>query len=342
MKNRVVLFVILLLSGIGGLKAQSREYSAELDTNYIMIGDQINFRMKVKAEPGLKIVFPQLKDTLTKGVEIISGPVRDSIKEKDGRMLVQESYVITSFDSGVFMIPPMPIEVQQESYNNTLRTDPLELIVNTFVVDPQKGNFDIVMPLAAPWTFAEILPYLLWTLLGVVIILLVIWIIKVRKLRKTLFGHEKPAIPPYVLAMKALEEIKKEKLWQSGKTKEYYTQLTDTIRNYLDGELGISAMEQTSFETLQELEKRDQVDAKQRGKLADMFETADYVKFAKAEPLQDENVRNLDIAYDFVKETNDVIREANEKERLERELKEQQEKEAAEKAAAEAAKKEDN
>ncbi len=78
-------------------------------------------------------------------------------------------------------------------------------------------------------------------------ILLVVWIIKVRKSRKSLFPSRKPAIPPYVLAMKALEEIKKEKLWQSGKTKEYYTQLTDTIRNYLDGELGISAMEQTSF-----------------------------------------------------------------------------------------------
>lgn len=208
----------------------------------------------------------------------------------------------------------------------------MHLIVNTFVVDQQKGNYDIVMPLAAPWTFAEILPYLLWTLLGIVVILLVVWIIKVRKSRKSLFHHEKPAIPPYVLAMKALEEIKKEKLWQSGKTKEYYTQLTDTIRNYLDGELGISAMEQTSFETLKALEKCEQVDAKQRDKLADMFETADFVKFAKAEPLPDENVRNLDIAYDFVQETNDTIRAEHEKERLEQELKEQQEREAREKA----------
>ena len=132
------------------------------------------------------------------------------------------------------MIPPMPIEIQQESYNNTLRTDPLHLIVNTFVVDQQKGNYDIVMPLAAPWTFAEILPYLLWTLLGIVVILLVVWIIKVRKSRKSLFHHEKPAIPPYVLAMKALEEIKKEKLWQSGKTKEYYTQLTGNLSDGTD------------------------------------------------------------------------------------------------------------
>ena len=197
MKNRIILFVIILLGCVSALKAQNREYSAEIDTNYIMIGDQIHFRMKVKAEPGVKVAFPQLKDTIAQGIEIISGPVRDSIVEKDGRVLVQESYVITSFDSGVFVIPPMPIEIQQESYNNTLRTDPLHLIVNTFVVDQQKGNYDIVMPLAAPWTFAEILPYLLWTLLGIVVILLVVWIIKVRKSRKSLFHHEKPG--PYVI-----------------------------------------------------------------------------------------------------------------------------------------------
>ena len=114
MKNRIILFVIILLGCVSALKAQNREYSAEIDTNYIMIGDQIHFRMKVKAEPGVKVAFPQLKDTIAQGIEIISGPVRDSIVEKDGRVLVQESYVITSFDSGVFVIPPMPIEIQQE------------------------------------------------------------------------------------------------------------------------------------------------------------------------------------------------------------------------------------
>ena len=126
MKNRIILFVIILLGCVSALNAQNREYSAEIDTNYIMIGDQIHFRMKVKAEPGVKVAFPQLKDTIAQGIEIISGPVRDSIMEKDGRVLVQESYVITSFDSGVFVIPPMPIEIQQESYNNTLRTVTLD------------------------------------------------------------------------------------------------------------------------------------------------------------------------------------------------------------------------
>ena len=79
MKNRIILFVIVLLGCVTALKAQNREYSAEIDTNYILIGDQIHFRMKVKAEPGVKVAFPQLKDTIARGIEIISGPVRDSI-----------------------------------------------------------------------------------------------------------------------------------------------------------------------------------------------------------------------------------------------------------------------
>lgn len=67
MKNRIILFVIILLGCVCALNAQNREYSAEIDTNYIMIGDQIHFRMKVKAEPGVKVAFPQLKDTIAQG-----------------------------------------------------------------------------------------------------------------------------------------------------------------------------------------------------------------------------------------------------------------------------------
>lgn len=336
MKNKLVILIVVLLGCIAGVKAQNIEYIAELDTNYIMIGDQIHLKMKVKADPGVRVVFPLLKDTIVSGVEVISGPVRDSIREKDGRMLIQEAYLITSFDSGVYRIPPLPIQVEKESYNNVLRTDPMQLIVNTYAVDQQKGNYDIVMPIATPWTFAEILPYLLWVLLGLVILLLVWWIIKKRRANKPLFAIEKPAIPPYDLAMKALNEIKEEKLWQSGKTKEYYTQLTDAIRNYLDGELDIPAMEQTSFETMRFLEGCREVAAPLKDKLGMMFETADFVKFAKAMPLPDENARNLDIAFEFVNHTNEQVQELKEREKQEKESREREEREKEEAARKEA------
>lgn len=70
--RQIVLFLFLGL-GIGALDAQNVEYGVALDTNYMMIGDQQHLTFKVKGDPGLKIIFPQLKDTITKGVEIISG-----------------------------------------------------------------------------------------------------------------------------------------------------------------------------------------------------------------------------------------------------------------------------
>ena len=333
MKGRLILLLLVLLCGVGGVKAQNVEYIAEVDTNYIMIGDQIHFRMKVLAEPGARVNFPVLKDTLVKGIEIVSGPVRDSVEERDGRMLIEESYVITSFDTGVYVLPSVPIQVLREDFNNVLRTDPIQLIVNTYVVDLQKGYNDIVMPKSAPWTFGEILPYVLWVLLGLAVVALIVWIVRKRKRHEPIFANVKPAIPPYELAIQALEEIKKEKLWQSGKTKEYYTRLTDAIRAYLNGELGISAMEQTSFETLRDLEKNKNVTKEQREKLAMMFETADFVKFAKAEPLPNENESNLNIAYGFVNETNETIREQEEKARQEAEAKERARREQEEKEA---------
>ena len=333
MKGRLILLLLVLLCGVGGVKAQNVEYIAEVDTNYIMIGDQIHFRMKVLAEPGARVNFPVLKDTLAKGIEIVSGPVRDSVEERDGRMLLEESYVITSFDTGVYVLPSVPIQVLREDFNNVLRTDPIQLIVNTYVVDLQKGYNDIVMPKSAPWTFGEILPYVLWVLLGLAVVALIVWIVRKRKRHEPIFANVKPAIPPYELAIQALEEIKKEKLWQSGKTKEYYTRLTDAIRAYLNGELGISAMEQTSFETLHDLEKNKNVTKEQREKLAMMFETADFVKFAKAEPLPNENESNLNIAYGFVNETNETIREQEEKARQEAEAKERARREQEEQEA---------
>lgn len=322
MKGRLILLLTVLLWGAGAARGQNVEYIAEVDTNYMMIGDQIRFRMRVLAEPGTRVVFPELRDTLVRGVEIVAGPERDSSRTEDGRMMREESYVVTSFDTGVYVLPPMPIEVVREGFNNVLRTDPVRLIVNTYVVDLQKGYNDIVTPKAAPWTFAEILPYVLWTLLGLAVVALAVWLVRKRKRHEPIFATVKPAVPPYELAIRALDELKREKLWQSGKTKEYYTRLTDAIRSYLDGELGIPAMEQTSLETLRDLEGNENVSREQREKLAMMLETADFVKFAKAEPLPDENESNMGIAYGFVNETNETLREREEKVRQETEARE--------------------
>lgn len=315
MRLKITLSVVLLLLLSGLLGAQDLEYGASLDTTYMMIGDQQKYTLKVRSDEGTKVQFPLLKDTLAKGVEIVSGPVRDSVKEKDGRWLVWEAYTITAFDSGVYVIPSLPIQIQKESYNNIVRTEPQAFVVNTYQVDEQKGNYDIAMPYQTPLNFREILPFLLWGLLILAVIGAIIWLIIIKKRNKPLFAREKEELPPYVVALLNLDKIKSEKLWQAGKEKEYYTQLTDTVRQYIDGELHIQAMEQTTFETVRALENCNEVDPRDREKLNELLQVADFVKFAKLTPLQDENAHNLEVAYDFVRNVNVRLNEEKEKER---------------------------
>lgn len=302
----IVFVFSLLLWGVT-LRAQELEYGVTLDTNYMLIGDQQQLIFKVRGDGGVRVLFPQLKDTVVSGVEIISGPVRDSVREKDGKWLFEEKYVITAFDTGVYVIPPFPLTIENEEYNNILRTESVAFAVNTFQVDPQKGNYDIVMPKDAPWTFAEILRYLLWGLAVMAFLAAAILLYLRYRKKGDLFVPKKEVIPPHVKAIRALDGIREDKLWQIGKEKEYYTRLTDVVRVYMDEELGVPAMEQTSSETLHSLEECVEVEASERGNLAEMLATADFVKFAKFTPLADENTRHLNTAYDFVRATHERV-----------------------------------
>lgn len=331
MSLKLILLILSLSFGCGLLKAQNSEYGVILDTNYMMIGDQQNLTFQVKSDLPLKVIFPLLKDTVTRGVEIISGPVRDSLKGTDGKWLFKESYVITAFDSGVYVIPTMPIQIEGKEYNNILRTEQVAFVVNTFQVDAQKDNYDIVMPYATPWTFAEILPYLLWTLLGLLVIGVSWWLFVRFRKNKPLFVSKKEEIPPYVKAIKSLDEIKADKLWQAGKEKEYYTRLTDTLRQYLDDEFQIPAMEQTSVETLRSMANCPEIESRDKDRVSDMLTTADFVKFAKFTPLQDESARYLDTAYDFVNNTHQRLQQEMAEKQKEEETRRKEEEKTPEK-----------
>ncbi len=312
----ILLLIVLFGWGTGRVFAQNIEYGAELDTTYMMIGDQQHLRFLLKSDEAVSVRFPQLKDTVVGGVEIIAGPERDSVQGKDGKWLFRESYVITAFDTGVYVIPSYAITLENGDYNNVLRTEPLGFAVNTYKVDEQQGNYDIVAPLQTPLNFAEILPWLLWIAGGLAVAALIVWYIIRRKKNKPLFAAEKKVyVPPYVVAIKKLERLKEEKLWQAGKTKEYYTRLTDAVRQYVADELQIPAMEQTSFETVQALERNTLVDARDAEKIAGLLQEADFVKFAKSTPLPEENMKNLDIAYDFLQHTNERLKSSREEEK---------------------------
>ncbi len=304
--KKIIIFNILILIAVGQAQAQNNvEAWAKLDSASIMIGDQIGMELGISVPNNFVVEWPHYTDTVTSHIEVIKKQGIDTIR-KDGNLVLSQLYTITSFDSGYFEIPPAEFRFHPEgdtSVKYTTNTNTLFLNVTTPVVDTTKAFKPIVGPVREPYTFAEIFP---WVLLGLVIIggiVFLIWYIRRRKKNKPLFVRKpKPALPPDVEAIQNLEELRLAKVWQQGKVKEFYTQLTDIMRHYFERRYGFDAPEMTSDEILEQLGEIG-VNAQAFGKIKDVLQLADLVKFAKAQPTPLENDLSISHSIDFVKET---------------------------------------
>jgi len=310
-----LLFLLLIIGG-KLIYAQSTYVSADLDSTKILIGDQINLNLKASFPANNKIYWPQIKDTITKDIEIIEQSKIDTIfsDDKTYKTLLQK-IKITSFDSGFYEIPPFRFEYSKpdDSTKFSLETYPLYLEVYTIVVDTTKGIFPIKGPVKAPFTFKEILPWIIGGAVALLLIAFLIYFLIKRKKHEPLFkAKPKPKLPPHIIALNALENLRKEKLWQSGKTKAYHTILTDIIRKYLDERFGINAIEMTTDEILAAV-KNLHISNELKVKLKEMLILADLVKFAKEKPLPAQQDLSLINAIAFVRETIERIEIASEK-----------------------------
>jgi hypothetical protein len=161
------------------------------------------------------------------------------------------------------------------------------------------------MPYAAPLTLKEVTPYILGILLLGAIIFLVLYSIKRRKKNKPFFAlPQKPKEPAHIIALRELDRIKAEKIWQKEKTKQYYSEVTDVLRNYIEDRFEIRAMEQTTDEILDSFRyRKDLISEKNYQNLSQILSVADLVKFAKYKTLPDDDNLTLVNSYFFVNET---------------------------------------
>ena len=172
-------------------------------------------------------------------------------------------------------------------------------------IDTTRGLTDIKMPYSAPLTLKEVTPYILGVLLLGAIIFLLLYSIKRRKKNKPFFALPvKPKEPPHVIALRELDRIKSEKIWQKEKTKQYYSEVTDVLRNYIEDRFEIRAMEQTTDEILDSFRyRKGLVSDKNYQNLSQILSVADLVKFAKYKTLPDDDNLTLVNSYFFVNET---------------------------------------
>lgn len=314
-KNQKFYSLALLLSAGCWLLAtfsfsQNITATATLDTNAILIGQQTKLKLKVeyKTDQGeMKIEFPKISDTIIKQIEVVSqSKVEKYIPDSSdmSRMAQEKTLIITSFDSGYYAIPPFLFIVNGDSTKAT-ETDALLLSVNTVAVDTTKNIMDIKPPIEVPFSWKEYLPYVYWGLGGLAVLAALILLARyVLKKKKPVPVPEiiVPKIPPHITALERLEKLKEEKLWQQGKLKQFHSEISEILRQYIEHRFYIPAMEQVTDEILYAF-RTAEAPEEQKMKLRHTLILADLVKFAKELPLPNENEQCWLNAYEFVMTT---------------------------------------
>lgn len=300
-RNSIVLIALLFFVSTR-LTAQSVTVEAKIDSLQILIGEQARIQLQVAMDAKQRAVFPVYTDTLIRGVEIveIAKPDTQYLNDRQ-RLLITQEYIITSFDSALYYLPPMTVNVDNKTYpTKALALKVYSVPVDTLKPDQFFGQKAVMKPAFAWEDFYGLIGCSLLAL--PLLALLIYFIVRIRD-NKPIIRKVKvePKIPPYQMAMNEFERIKNEKVWQKGRPKEYYTELTDTIRIYIKERFGFNALEMTSSEIIDSL-----LEIKDKEAISDLkylFQTADLVKFAKHDPQMNENDANLINAIEFINET---------------------------------------
>jgi hypothetical protein len=277
----------------------------KLDTNKIRIGEQVKLQLifGFQNEAKRKIVWPETGDTIRKEIEVI---VKEKpVQKKTGNTTeITQELVITSFDSGFWVIPPFKFFLKDDTIPLT-ETEPLLLEVHTVPTDTSETSIRDIKPIfEEKWDWKAYLPYIYWGIgiLAVLGIIITILILTTRKNKATFTAPKVPLEPPHITALRSLETIREQKAWKEGKYKEYYTAITDVLRIYIEGRFKVAAMELTTDEILHVM-RTQVIDMESKRKLQQVLELADYVKFAKVIPIEPENEITLNHAFDFVNGT---------------------------------------
>jgi hypothetical protein len=285
--------------------------SASIDSTTLFIGDQTDLHLRATCEVGEQVLLPKLDQELVPGIEIINTSKTDTTTLSDGRIQYSKDITITSFQDSLFLINPLPfVSGTDTSWSEALTLN----IVQPFEIDSTDiAITDIKNVYRAPIWWWGILRWLVLALalagIGIGGYFLITYLRNRYGKAPEQTAPKEPLRPAEEIALEKLDIIREQKIWQSGQIKEYHTQLTDVVREYIAQRFNVSSTEQTSDETLRAMRPllNEQKDLYEQ--LRKMLTLADLVKFAKWTATPDENEMSLRNAYVFVKETTPTIEE---------------------------------
>ena len=260
--------------------------TATMDTNAILIGEQINFT--ISNSIANTNVWPTYDEFLVEGIEIIKQEKLDT-----SNSIISQNFIITAWDTGSYYIPSI-------LFSESSKTEGLLLNVQTIALEEGAELKDIKQPMQAPIGWSDIWPWLL----GIITIALIVYLLKkyvFNKKEEVITAKPKAIIPADITALKQLNMLEKDQLWQVGKIKEYHTELSEIIRRYTENRFDFIALELATDEIISELKSK--VNNEQLASITILLQRADLAKFAKSKPDTDENEESMQLAKHFVGQT---------------------------------------
>lgn len=304
MKRILTIFSALLLMPAFSFAQEEKAPASRLSRDSILIGDQVRWSIPVSLKAGEECFIEKPDEPVAPGVETIDGFGIDTISNRKGKMELEGRMILTAFDSGSFFLPPVIVAIQRtDGAVDTLFYDGPTLEVNTIPVDTATFKpYDIKGQLTYPLTFKEVWPWALAVLLLAAVIYVIVRFERNRRDNRDFFGHMKTVDPPHIVALRDLEKIRSQKLWQNGRQKQFYSAVTDALRLYMEGRYDIPAMESTTAQIFDNLKDKG-IDEHLLEQVRELFTTADFVKFAKHSATDEENEEAVPTAVRFVNST---------------------------------------
>jgi hypothetical protein len=283
------------------------EVNSAVDTSLITIGDRIKYTLTIKHKVGIRVEQPGAGVTLGQ-FEIKDYKIYEPVKQDDYRLLKYE-YVISVFDTGTFTIPPFPVAYfpgDSLSGYKIIEASPINIYVRSVIQDTKRELRDIKPPIQIPFSYV-----FLFSMLAAVLLLAVAgyfgyMLYKRRKEQGYLFRAPAPPRPAHELALEALEELLKRNLLEQGAYKQFYSEISEIIRRYIENRYFVPALEETSYEIMQEMKDQELLNELYQ-LLAEFLNLADMVKFAKYITDQQENENIIVQARRFVTATKVVF-----------------------------------
>tara|TARA_B100001146_G_scaffold223944_1_gene239991 strand:- start:663 stop:2327 length:1665 start_codon:yes stop_codon:yes gene_type:complete len=315
--QRTFFLLCLLVIGLKGWAQTEPKVSSQVDTTSIKIGEQVNFTVTVETDTLAQVIFPD--GQTFSPLETVEAFETDTTRKQD-RMTLQKIYALTQFDSGNYKLPSQRIEINGKGYF----TDSTQISVANVPVDTlAQKMYDIKPLMQVDKSNGDLFKWLLIILIVVAVVAGLVYWFFLRK--KPLTEEEKEALlPPYDRALLELKKLENSKYIIQDEYKEYYSELTNIVRSYLEEDVHVTALESTTDELIVKLEMlRDAGELKLDNDTLSQFrrilQTADLVKFAKSKPESSVAENDRKAIEQIVIKTHDALPEPTEEELLEQE-----------------------